>query len=56
VMMQGMPFSGKVLLSARLDKDGNPMTNEAGNLLGEYKKNPVEIGSQNVDIVLDHVM
>ncbi|TAJ78790.1 tetratricopeptide repeat protein [bacterium] len=56
VMMQGMPFSGKVLLSARLDKDGNPMTNEAGNLLGEYKKNPVEIGSQHVDIVLDHVM
>lgn len=56
VMMQGTPFSGKVLLSARLDKDGNPMTNEAGNLLGEYKKNPVEIGSQHVDVVLDRVM
>lgn len=56
VMMQGTPFSGKVLLSARLDKDGNPMTKEAGNLSGEYKKNPVEIGDQHVDIVLDRVM
>lgn len=55
VMMQGMPFSGKVLLSARLDKDGNPMTKEPGNLMGEYRKNPVEIGSQKVDIVLDQV-
>ena len=56
VMMQGIPFSGKVLLSARLDKDGNPMTKEPGNLTGEYKKNPVPVGSQNVDIVIDHVM
>ena len=25
------------------------------NLLGDYKKNPVDVGSQNVDIVLDQV-
>ena len=56
VMMPGLSLSGKVQVSARLDKDGNPMTKEAGNLTGEYKKNPTEIGSQKVDIVLDQVM
>lgn len=56
VMMAGMPFSGKVMVSVRLDKDGNAMTKEPGNLTGEYKKNPVEIGSQKVDIVLDRAM
>jgi cytochrome c-type biogenesis protein CcmH len=55
VMMQGMAFAGKINISARLDKDGNAMTREAGNLLGDYKKNPVDVGSQNVDIVLDQI-
>jgi cytochrome c-type biogenesis protein CcmH len=55
VMIQGMTFSGKINVSARLDKDGNAMTREAGNLLGAYKKNPVQAGSQNVDIALDEV-
>jgi len=49
------PFSGKVVVSARLDRDGDPMTRGAGDLSGEYKKNPVEIGSTKVEIVLDHV-
>ena len=56
VMIPGVPFSGKVIISARLDKDGNPLTREPGNLIGEYKKNPVEIGSQKVDIVIDQAM
>ncbi len=56
VMMPGVSFSGKVKISARLDKDGNPMTREAGNLMGEYKKNPVEVGSQKIDIVIDRAM
>jgi cytochrome c-type biogenesis protein CcmH len=55
VMMQGMPFTGKVVITARLDKDGNAITREAGNLLGDYKKNPAEVGSQNIDIVLDQL-
>jgi cytochrome c-type biogenesis protein CcmH len=53
VMMQGTNFTGKIDVSARLDKDGNAMTREAGNLLGNYRKNPVEVGARNVDIVLD---
>ena len=55
VMIQGTPFAGKINISARLDKDGNAMTREAGNVLGDYRKNPVDIGSQNVDIVLDQL-
>lgn len=56
VMMPGLSLSGKVQVSARLDKDGNPMTKEPGNLTGEYKKNPVPVGSGNVDIVIDQIM
>jgi cytochrome c-type biogenesis protein CcmH len=55
VMMQGRPFAGKVTIFVRLDKDGNPVTRQAGDLTGEYKKNPVDVGSKNVDIVLDEV-
>ena len=55
VMMQGTPFAGKINITVRLDKDGNAMTREAGNLVGDYKKNPVEVGSQNVDIILDQL-
>jgi cytochrome c-type biogenesis protein CcmH/NrfG len=55
VMMQGRPFTGKINISVRLDKDGNAMTREAGNLVGDYPKNPVDTGSQKVDIVLDEL-
>jgi cytochrome c-type biogenesis protein CcmH/NrfF/cytochrome c-type biogenesis protein CcmH/NrfG len=55
VMMQGMPFTGSITITVRLDKDGNPTTRQPGDLSGEYKKNPVAVGSKNVDIVLDQV-
>jgi cytochrome c-type biogenesis protein CcmH len=55
VMMQGTPFAGKVFLSVRLDKDGDPITRGSGDLTGEHKKNPVEVGAKNVDIVIDQV-
>jgi cytochrome c-type biogenesis protein CcmH len=53
VMMPGAAFSGKVSVSARLDMDGNVATKEAGNLTGEYKKNPIEVGAKKVDFVLE---
>jgi cytochrome c-type biogenesis protein CcmH len=56
VMMQGTPFSGKIKISVRLDKDGNPATRGAGDLTGEYKKNPAEVGTKNADVTLDQVM
>ena len=54
-MMQGTPFSGKITISVRLDKDGNAATRGAGDMTGEYRKNPVEIGAKNVDIVIDQL-
>jgi cytochrome c-type biogenesis protein CcmH len=53
VMMPGTPFSGKLFVSARLDQDGNPTTKEPGNLAGEYKKNPVAVGANKIDILLE---
>jgi len=53
VMMQGTPFTGKINLTVRLDKDGNPVTRTPGDMTGEYKKNPVEVGTKNVDVVID---
>jgi hypothetical protein len=55
VMMQGVPFTGSVMITARLDKDGNPTTRQPGDLTGDYKKNPVAVGSKNIDIVLEQV-
>jgi tetratricopeptide (TPR) repeat protein len=55
VMMQGLPFSGKVTVTARIDADGNPTTREAGDLSGDYKKNPATVGANNIDIVIDQV-
>jgi cytochrome c-type biogenesis protein CcmH len=56
VMIAGVALGGKVNVSARLDRDGNPATREPGDLAGEYKKNPVEIGSEKVDIIIDQVI
>ena len=56
VMMQGTLFAGKINISVRLDKDGNPTTRGAGDLTGEYKKNPVEVGAKSADVILDQVM
>jgi tetratricopeptide (TPR) repeat protein len=56
VMMQGRSFSGKINITARLDKDGNPTTRTPGDLTGEYKQNPAEVGTKNVDIVLDQAV
>lgn len=56
VMMQGVPFTGNIIITARLDKDGNPTTRQSGDLTGDYKKNPAAVGSKNIDIVLDQVV
>ena len=55
VMMQGTPFTGKINITVRLDKDGNPTTRGAGDMTGDYKKNPVEVGTKNADIVIDQL-
>ena len=46
-----------MVITARLDHDGNPVTRGAGDLTGAYKNNPVDVDSQKtVDIVLDQKM
>src|SRR5581483_7631581 len=52
VMMPGAVFSGKLYVTARLDKDGDPLTHSPEDLAGEYSKNPVDVGSKKVDFVL----
>jgi cytochrome c-type biogenesis protein CcmH len=56
VMMQGTPFTGKIDIIVRLDKDGNPTTRGAGDMTGDYKKNPVEVGAKNADITIDQMI
>jgi cytochrome c-type biogenesis protein CcmH len=56
VMIQGTPFTGKITLTVRLDKDGNPTTRGPGDLIGDYKKNPLEVGAKNVDVVIDQAV
>lgn len=51
-MIQSMPFKGPLQLSARLDADGNAMSREPGDLLGEVP-GPVTTGAQGVEIVID---
>ena len=55
-MLQGMPFTRKLNITVRLDKDGNSTTRVAGDMTGEYKKNPAEVGAKNVAIAIDQVM
>jgi cytochrome c-type biogenesis protein CcmH len=55
VMMQGTPFAGKINITVRLDKDGNAVTRTPGDMTGDYKKNPVEVGAKNIDVVINQV-
>ena len=52
VMMPGASFEGPLNLNARLDRDGDPLTREAGELAGAHDGNPVEPGARDVVITL----
>ncbi len=51
VMIAGRPFAGPIQLSARVDRDGNPMTREPGELSGEVA-GTLEPGARDVEILL----
>ncbi len=53
VMMPGMPFAGPFDIYARLDRDGNAMTKEDGDVINEKPLTGVNPGDQGVTIVLD---
>ena len=52
VMMQGTPFAGQMLVTARLDGDGNAMSREPDDLVGALS-GPIFPGSRGVRLVLD---
>lgn len=49
-MLPGTAFAGKVLLTVRVDKDGEPTTKNPGDVIGAAR---AEIPSDNVQITLD---
>ena len=46
VMMAGRPFSGPITLTARIDRDGNPLTRDAGDAAAVLPA-PVEPGASD---------
>lgn len=54
-MIQAMPFTGPLLLTARLDGDGNATTRSPGDLQGAAAS-PVDPGAEGVEIVLGEVL
>ena len=52
VMIQGTTFEGSMNLTARLDRDGDPLTREPGEPAGAYDGNPVAPGARNVVVKL----
>ncbi len=53
VMITGMPFSGRAVLTARIDQDGDAMTKEIGDIEGVSQ--PITIPAQGVSVLLDKV-
>jgi len=52
-MIPGTPFEGRLSLTIRVDKDGDALTRNKGDLYGEIAD--VVVGTQNVKLSLDHV-
>ena len=51
-MIPGMPFTGKINITVRLDSDGNASTREPTDLEGGYAGNPATVGQSDVNIAL----
>lgn len=51
VMIAGRPFSGPITLSARIDRDGNPLTRDATDAAAVLPA-PVEPGARDVELTL----
>jgi cytochrome c-type biogenesis protein CcmH len=54
-MIQSIPFAGPLLLSARIDADGNAASRSPGDLQGALDT-PVEPGASGVQLVIDEVL
>lgn len=54
-MIASMPFEGPLLLTARVDGDGNAMSRNPGDLQGAAAA-AVEVGATGVEIVIDEAL
>lgn len=52
-MIQSMPFTGPIELTARIDGDGNATSRSPGDVMGTARSGPVEPGAAGVAILLD---
>ena len=55
-MIAGTELSGKLKLTARLDKDGNANPAQAGDILGRSNPEWVQVGDKAVKIVLNEAV
>ncbi|MBI4401713.1 MAG: hypothetical protein HY581_08790, partial [Nitrospirae bacterium] len=53
VMVEGSELRGMVDVVARLDKDGRAGPPQAGDLEGQYDKNPTLVGARDIEIVIN---
>jgi cytochrome c-type biogenesis protein CcmH len=53
MMFQNGPFEGDLTLSARVDKDGDPMTRRKGDVFGTLDR--VTVGAKGVDVKIDQL-
>lgn len=53
MMFQNGAFEGELMLSARVDKDGDPMSRRKGDVFGTVER--VKVGTAGVAIVLDQL-
>jgi hypothetical protein len=53
VMVPGVEFKDQANVIARIDRDGQAGSPQPGDLEGTFQGNPVMVGDQNVDIVIN---
>ena len=53
VMIQGSALKGMVEVLARLDKDGSAGPPQAGDLEGQFERNPTLVGGRDIEIRID---
>ena len=51
VMIAGRPFAGPITLTARIDRDGNPLTRDSGDATAVLQA-PVEPGARDIELTL----
>ena len=55
VMVPNTPFDGKITITGRIALSGSASPASAGDVEGIAEPDPIEVGSANVDLILDHV-